>query len=375
MLIGELLELLHRRATGERWEGDMALQQRFTKAEARKITLLWLRAKTGYNQFVEAMGGRIGHGACAGQAEATGRDDRLNALEPIDESQPLWRFLTTHSDVDKAAAAGDCLFVVISRMTEKHNEFLQELREYGVEVSDKETLKPLELERVSLGDVRPWVDLRLNLQHEEADLKTAEVKMLTQLETSLLRLDQMGTFAQIVQRHWRDDTASFDLVAISHEVRDTFLRKLVPIADPANVQHLRRVFRFRQVSATAGEASMMVERLELELSRAFEGSGAGPSGTNEANYSLFFNMFHSLEQSGASQRACASQAGGLTALRSLDPGRYCPEALGERLTTATMPEATSLLLHHQARAAARAAAGARHCHLARGADAERHQDA
>ena len=45
---------------------------------------------------------------------------------------------------------------------------------------------------------------------------------------------------------------------------------------------------------------MMVERLELELSRAFEGSGAGPSGTNEANYSLFFNMFHSLEQSGAS---------------------------------------------------------------------------
>ena len=108
-------------------------------------------------------------------------------------------------------------------------------------------------------------------------------------------------------------------------MRVTFLRKLVPIADPANVQHLRRVFRFRQVSATAGEASM-VARLELELSRAFEGSGAGPSGTNEANYSLFFNMFHSLEQSGASQRACASQAGGLTALSSLrrapDYGHY-----------------------------------------------------
>ena len=300
MLIGDLLKLLHRRATGERWEGDMALQQRFSKAEARKLTLLWLRAKTGYNEFVSAMGGRIGHGACAEQAEAAGRHDRLNALERIDESQPLWRFLTTHSDVDKATEAGDCLFVVISRMTEKHNEFLQELGAYGVEVSDKETLKPLELERVSLGDVRPWEDLHLHLQHEEADLATAAVKMLSLLKTSLLRLDQMGTFAQIVQRHWRDDTASCDLVAISHEVRDTFLRKLVPIADPANVQHLRRVFRFRQVSATTGEASMMVERLELELSRAFEGSGAGPSGANEANYSLFFNMFHSLEQSGAS---------------------------------------------------------------------------
>ena len=307
MCIGELLKLLHRRAAGERWEGDMAVHQRFSKAEARKLKLLWLRAKTGYNQFVAAMDGRIGHGACAGQAEAAGRDDRLNKLDPIDESQPLWRFLTTHADVDKAAEAqclsssgeplaGDCLFVVISRMTEKHNEFLRELEGYGLEVSATETLKPLELDHVALGDVRPWEDLRLHLQHEEADLEKAAVKMSTQLQTSLLRLDQMGAFAKIVQRHWSDGTASFDLAAIGHEVRETFLRRLMPIADPANQQHLRCVFRFRQVSAAAGESALVVERLELELARAFEsGGGGGPSATSEATHSLFLNMFHSLD--------------------------------------------------------------------------------
>jgi len=213
------------------------------------------------------MGHRIGDGACAAAAEAAGDEARLNRLDELDDTQPLWRLLTKHTDEDTLdvvtwqtergprSLRGDSLFVVIKRMTEvrqlarasdlsccvrpgilpslparttrcvvacadpapssacrpqMHNEFVREVDDLGVAVSERGSLKPLELRHtdIALGDIRPREDLRVALHCDDPE----------KLEESLLHLDQYGMFAKIVQRHWRNDSKSFCMAAVQQDV-------------------------------------------------------------------------------------------------------------------------------------------------------------
>jgi len=262
------------------------------------------------------MKGLIGYGACAPRAEITADAAKMNKIEEIDDSQPLWRFLSTHIDVAKAFDAGlpaksrssqdpvwltgDCLYFVIERMIAKHNEFLDELAGFGVLQPQGMPLEPLELtmRNVALADVRREEDLHLSVKDEGTPLEQQSVQLKAQLHDSLAKLDLTGSFAKLVQRNFQADTRSFNFEAIRQEVQDTFLCRLVHIANPESTEHLRRICRFRQAAEGrgAGDAVLTADRLLQDLKQAFDGSSS-PSSQSEEHLSAAdsHSMYHSLD--------------------------------------------------------------------------------
>ena len=330
--MGELLESMRTN------RGSM----RFSQDDARHITQLWLRVKTGFNQFVEA-NRFIGVGACAGRQEAeaaeaaanaqraaqvalaamTGGDaqqaanaaraaadadvearraeQRLTRITPIEDSQPLWRFLSSHDDerIDSSirfkdeTLAGDSLFLVIKRMIGMHNELVQDLCDHGLTVAP-EPIRPLELSAasVALGDVRPW-DLQLGVDTSK-NLAQQAVQMAEQVKSGLLQLDQSGSFAKTVQVHMTG-SRTFDFSAIRREVSELFLNRLVKVDDPST--SLRRTFRFRTLGSgvTSGDEAMAkAARLQHELGR-LGASQEIEEDEAQGLQALYFRMFHSLE--------------------------------------------------------------------------------
>ena len=336
--IGELIELI-------RSPRDEGIKKRFSCDDARRVWQLWQRVKCGFNAFVEASGGRIGHGACAAREEAVAAEaearatelqcvaaaavgpgaeearqaaanaarqareaaSHLNRIEKVDDSQPLCRFLTRYDDEDTADGhqangewlRGDCLFVVIKRMVDIHNEFRQELMGHGLAEFAGQELKPLELtgSNVALADVRPWEDLQLTVD-DNASREEQTLAMSSRLKRSLSEIDQLGSFSQVVRGHWHREAQSFDLDGILLQVHEKFLSRFFSIADPS--QHLRRVFLFRDTVSgsilTGQEAVQKVARLEQELGRLGSTFASLRDSEVESLHQLYFQVYHSLEK-------------------------------------------------------------------------------
>ena len=343
--IGALLESMATK------RGNEGTRTRFSQNDARRITHLWLRVKMGFNQFV-AENQAIGVGACATNQEAAAAnaaahaqaaleavqatvggdvhrvaeaataaaaaaagaraaEQQLTRISPLDDSHPLWRFLSTNEDelfddggvrFNGQVLTSDSLFLVIKRMVAMHNDLVLELFEHGLATAhDKKPIKPLELNTasVALGDVRPW-DLHLGVDDSKS-LAQQTAQMERHLKESLLHLDHAGSFAKLVQLHWQRQSRSFDFDAIRREVNGLYLDRLAMIEDPS--AHLRRVFRFRRTSAgneaTSGdEALATAVRLQSDLARLQLALSASHTlGDEETNgmHILYFRMFHSLE--------------------------------------------------------------------------------
>jgi len=347
--IGALLESMATK------RGNEGTRTRFSQNDARRITQLWLRVKMGFNQFV-AENQAIGVGACAANQEAAAAnaaahaqaaleaveatvggdvhrvaeaataaaaaaaaaraaEQRLTRISPLDDSHPIWRFLSTNEDelfddggvrFNGQVLTCDSLFLVIKRMVAMHNDLVLELSEHGLATAhDKKPIKPLELNTasVALGDVRPW-DLHLGVD-ESKSLAQQTAQMERHLKESLLHLDHAGSFAKLVQLHWQRQSQTsktpFDFDAIRREVNGLYLDRLAIIEDPS--AHLRRVFRFRRTSAgneaaSGDEALATAVRLQSDLTRLQHALSASHTlGDEETNgmHILYFRMFHSLE--------------------------------------------------------------------------------
>jgi hypothetical protein len=164
-----------------------------------------------------------------------------------------------------------------------YNDFVRELSGPDVDVSRRKELKPLELRyaNIALGDIRASEDLRVACCSDDPN----------SLQESLLRLDQCGVFAKMVQRHW---------AAVQQDVEETFLRRLICIGDPSRADHLRRVCRFRNADASAvtTDAVMSTCNQAAGLMRELEGVGLFGDGSSTGHGQLetvFFEMLHSME--------------------------------------------------------------------------------
>ena len=233
--------------------------------------------------------------------------ENLIKIEEISEEHPLLRFLSRNVDESNAeriqvgdqTLQGDCLYLVIKRMINMHNDFLSELVAQGLK-EDSLRIKPLELsiERscVALGDIGIW-DLHMDQVIKDQSLDTradrmrASVKMNGRLKDDLKLLDQRGSFARAVQLHCQAGT--FDMDAIWQEVNELFLRRLLQIEEPS--KHLRRVFPFRARDASAGigadEALQKATRLQREAQKMSGSELPSPEKLRER----FFHIFHSLD--------------------------------------------------------------------------------
>ncbi|KAL1518601.1 hypothetical protein AB1Y20_002889 [Prymnesium parvum] len=258
-------ELLHRYS-----DGTHAL------SEVKRITGLWERVKAGMNRFLA-----LPSSASLG-------------LEPIDDTQPLWRFLTIHAQVgapdgvewtraggEEIVLRGDCLFPVIQAMVEAHNAFLEKL-DFPCHTldSDRRHVEPSRLtySDIALGDVRPLV-----LAQSMDDRAVAHI--FSQLDEE--RLDPLTCFATTIERQWQHGNV-FDLDGIADEVRRVYLGGLQLIDSPA--ARLRKVLRLDQDGEALG-AELQAKRLLLELER----EGFKEPKEMMQLQSLYLQLFHSLE--------------------------------------------------------------------------------